>query len=290
MAIVSSAVGGTAAAVTRYLVTSADPITLALLRFGIGFFGVLAAALFFRVRWPQRADWFGVAVLGLSFFGFFFVLYNIAIGYTTAARGSLALSTLPLQTMLVGALFGIEPLSTRKTAGVLIAIAGVTLALATGLAHAPTGSWRGELIMLSAAFCMAAYTVWSRPFIDRSSALGFLTAGMGVGAVALALISAATGGLAAVAGFGASQWAAALYLGMGGGTLAFILWVVALQRASPTRVANTMTVTPVAAMLLAAVLVDEAITPNLLFGVGAVFVGIWVATTEGKPDKVASTP
>ena len=33
----------------------------------------------------------------------FFVLYNIAMSYTTAARASLALATLPLHTMVVGA-------------------------------------------------------------------------------------------------------------------------------------------------------------------------------------------
>jgi len=37
IAIVSSCLGGTAAAVTRYLVGNADPITLAILRWGIGF-------------------------------------------------------------------------------------------------------------------------------------------------------------------------------------------------------------------------------------------------------------
>jgi drug/metabolite transporter (DMT)-like permease len=46
-----------------------------------------------RLRWPQRSDWPGVAALGFAFFGLFFVLYNIAVGYTTAARASLALST-----------------------------------------------------------------------------------------------------------------------------------------------------------------------------------------------------
>ena len=60
-------------------------------------------------------DWPAVAALGFCFFGLFFVLYNIAIGYTTAARASLALATLPLQTMVVGALLGIEPLTKRKT-------------------------------------------------------------------------------------------------------------------------------------------------------------------------------
>lgn len=282
LAVISSMLGGTAAAVTRYLVTDADPVTLGILRWGIGFLCVLPASLILRVRWPRRGDWLPVATLGFGFFGVFFVLYNVAIGYTTAARASLALSTLPLQTMLIGALFGVEPLTARKSLGVGIAVLGVFAALASGLAAAPMGAWRGELIMLGAVLCMSAYNVWSRPFIQRSSALGFLAVGMGAGAAALLLVGMLTGRLAVVTGFGAPQWIAGVYLGICGGALAFILWVLALQRTTPTRVATTMTVNPVAAALLATQLVGEPFTVDLAMGLVAVFAGIWIATTEGR--------
>ena len=284
IALASSCLGGTAAAITRYLVGNADPITLAILRWGIGFACLLPTALLLGVRWPPRRDWPAVALLGMCFFGLFFVLYNIAIGFTTAARASLALATLPLHTMVMAALLGIEPLTLRKSAGVCIAVLGVVAALAYGLAAAPSGAWRGELIMTGAVLCMAFYNVWSRPFIQRSSALGFLTVGMGAGAAALIVVGSLTGSVTVLRGFGSPQWIAGIYLGVGGGALAFILWVMALERATPTRVANTMTVNPIAAGLLATQLVGEPITPNLVFGLGTVFAGIWIATTEiGKP-------
>ena len=237
IAIVSSSLGGTAAAVTRYLVSDADPLTLAILRWGIGFLCVLPVALVLRMQWPRPSDWPAVAALGICFFGLFFIFYNIAVSYTTAARASLALSTLPLQTMLVGALLGAEPLTARKSAGVGIAILGVLAALASGLSAAPSGAWRGELIMTAAVLCMAFYNVLSRPFMQRSSALGFLTVGMGFGAVALVLLGFATNRISVLGDFGTPQWIAGAYLGIGGGALAFILWVLALQRATPTRVA-----------------------------------------------------
>lgn len=136
--------------------------------------------------------------------------------------------------------------------------------------------------MTCAVICMAFYNVLSRPFIQRSSALGFLTVGMGAGAAALILVGSLTGSIAVLSNLGAPQWIAGVYLGVGGGALAFILWVMALERATPTRVANTMTVNPIAAALLAAQLVGEPITPNLVVGLGAVFAGIWIATTEVK--------
>lgn len=283
IALASSSLGGTAAAITRYLVGGADPILLAILRWGIGFLCLLPCALLLGVRWPQRSDWPAVALLGICFFGVFFILYNIAVSYTTAARASLALATLPLHTMVVGAILGVERLTARKITGVGIAVLGVAAALAAGLAQSRPEAWRGELIMTGAVFCMAFYNVLSRPLMQRSSPLGFLTVGMGAGAAVLVLAGIVKGSFAALGQFTTAQWIAGIYLGIGGGALAFILWVMALARATPTRVANTMTVNPIAATLLAALLIGEPITPNLLIGLVAVFAGIWIATGETKP-------
>jgi drug/metabolite transporter (DMT)-like permease len=282
IALLSSSLGGTAAAITRYLVRGGDPVTLAILRWAIGFVCLLPAALLLKARWPARRDLPAVAFLGICFFGLFFILYNIAISFTTAARASLALATLPLSTMVVAALLGVEKLTLRKTLGVLIAVLGVAAALAAGLSAAPEGAWRGELIMLAAVFCMAFYNVLSRPFMQRSSALGFLTVGMGAGAVLLIVVGLFTGSVVTLSNFTTPQWIAGIYLGIGGGAAAFILWVLALERATPTRVANTMTVNPIAAALLATLLIGEPITPNLVLGLIAVFAGIWIATSEVK--------
>lgn len=134
--------------------------------------------------------------------------------------------------------------------------------------------------MTGAVFCMAFYNVLSRPLMQRSSALGFLTVGMGAGALVLVLVGLAKGSFAALDQFTAPQWIAGIYLGIGGGALAFILWVMALAWATPTRVANTMTVNPIAATLLAALLIGEPITANLLIGLIAVFAGIGIANGE----------
>jgi drug/metabolite transporter (DMT)-like permease len=278
-AIFSSALGGTAAALTRYTIHASDPVTLAAFRFGIGFVPILAIALALGVRWPRGRDAVWVILLGVLFFSLFFVIYNVAMSYTSAARGSLALSMLPLTTMLVAALLGREALSWRKTTGVLIAVAGVAFALSTGLADAPADAWRGDLVMAAATLCMALYNVWSRPLMQRSSMLGFLATGMGAGALVSTLLAWQGGGFERVAAtFGPPQWWAIACLGVFGGAAAFYLWVFALERTTPTRVANTMTVNPIAASSVAALLIGEPIGLNLVVGIAAVGVGIWVAS------------
>jgi len=279
-AVASSAFGGMAAAVTRFIIDAADPVAIAVFRFGLGFLILLPVALVLRCRWPRGRDWIGVAALGVMFYGAFFVVYAEALVYTTAARGALAISTLPLLTMIVAALLEKEKLTVRKSVGVLVAMSGVALALAAGLAEAPAQAWRGDLIMTAGMLSMALYNVLSRPFMQRSSPLGYATAGMAFGGGLNTLLVLQSGGFAAVASFGAAQWAGVLYLGVFAGALGFYLWVYALERASPTRVANTITVSPIAAALLGAVLLGEPIGASLLIGIAAVALGIWIASTQ----------
>ena len=133
--------------------------------------------------------------------------------------------------------------------------------------------------MLTGMLAMALYNVLSRPLMSRSSALGYAAAGMGFGSGFNALAAWHGGGFERVPSFNAAEWLAALYLGALGGALAFYLWVYA-QRTTPTRVANTITVSPIAAALLAAVLLGESIGTSLVIGVAAVAARIWIASTE----------
>ena len=144
-AVLSSGIGGASIGVTRFIAGTIDPLAIGAFRFGIGFMLLLPMALGRRRTWPGRGDWASVGALGLLFFGAFPVLFNASLTFTTAARGAMALSTLPLLTMVVAAVFNVEPLTRRKALGVFIAMTGVALALLTGFAEAPADAWRGDL-------------------------------------------------------------------------------------------------------------------------------------------------
>src|SRR6202165_6203739 len=88
VALLASAGAGGAAVATRDLIASADPFTLAALRFGGGVVCLLPIALLLRVRWPAGPrDRLLVAGLGLLFFAGFFVFYNLALAFTTGGCG-----------------------------------------------------------------------------------------------------------------------------------------------------------------------------------------------------------
>ncbi|MBV9457016.1 MAG: EamA family transporter [Bradyrhizobium sp.] len=281
-AVASSGLGGTSIGATRYLVNAIDPLAIGSFRFGIGFLLLLPLAWLKGGPWPPRRDWLATAGLGVLYFALFPILFNASLIFTTAARGALALSTLPLLTMLLGAALGSEALTTRKTVGVFVAMSGVALALLSGLATAPDGAWRGDLLMGAAALCMALYSIWSKPLIRRSGPIPFTAVSMGIGAACLTTLSRWRGGFAPVAAFGLTQWGAAFYLGAFGAALTFYLWAFALERTTPTRVAISVTVNPITASAVGALLLHEPPGWNLALGIVTVFAGIRIATTTKR--------
>lgn len=106
---------------------------------------------------------------------------------------------------------------------------------------------------------------------------------MVAGGTVLLTVCAATGRVAQMLTFDTTQGLVALYLAAGGGAFGFFLWVLALKYASPTRVANTITINPMIAMAAGALMLGEPITLPLVLGLIAVCAGVWVATTQPRP-------
>jgi drug/metabolite transporter (DMT)-like permease len=125
------------------------------------------------------------------------------------------LATEPLLTLIVAALFGVEPLTSRKLGGVLVAMAGLAIALIS-VASAPEAAWSGDLLMVAAALCLAICNVWSKPLIRRSGPLTFIAMMVGCGTMFLIVVSWMHGGRIAAYQFNFEQWLAVSYLGIVG--------------------------------------------------------------------------
>jgi drug/metabolite transporter (DMT)-like permease len=277
-AVASSSLGGLSVAITRLVVGATDPVTLGAFRFGIGSALLLPLVWGQRQPWPQARALVSIAGLGFLYFGLFPILFNWSLVYTTAARASLALSALPVLTMLVAAMLRVEPLTRRKSAGVVLATVGVATALFTGLDTAPAGAWRGDALMIAAALCMAFYSIWSKPLAKRYGTIVYTALAMTCGAGALVLLASVRSGFAAAAEFGSVEWSAVGFLGLFGGAATFLLWSYALARTTPTRVAISVTINPIMSATFAAYALGEPVTANLALGLLLVASGIAVAT------------
>jgi drug/metabolite transporter (DMT)-like permease len=281
-ACLSSLLGGSAVAATRWSVAGIDPLTLAALRYGIA--ALCLAPFVPRALRGLRSVQEAAAAIGLAllFFALFPWLFTLALAHTTAARGSLALTSLPLLTYALSVALGREAASHRRLLGIGVAMAGVALGLSSRLAG---GGLAGDVLMVAAAAVGAACNVLSQPLIRRLGALPFTALGLAIGAAALVAVDP---GIGAAAALSAPQGFVVLYLGVVGCALTFALWSLGLRHAPPALVALTVTLNPVASALLAALLLGEPVTPRMLAGFGLVVAGLAIAS--GAPFRRRAVP
>ena len=279
-AMVSSLLGGTTVAGTRYLVAEMDALSIASLRPSVGALCFLPVAIYTLRRCSDRRAVIAAALLGLLFYGVFPWLFALSLVYTTAARGSLAMASFPIQTLALAILLRVEPFSWPRLIGILIAMAGLIYAIlpsAMGSGRATPDAWIGDLIMILAVFLGSLYAVLSRRHVQRIGALPFTAIGVCAGAIFLLGLAIGLGRLRGLPQLPAAAWWVIIYLGVFGTAVLFFFWVMGIQHASPALVALTVPANPLVAMILGAWMLGEPVGVEVIVGLVLVLIGIAVA-------------
>jgi drug/metabolite transporter (DMT)-like permease len=273
--------GGSAVVATRFLMAEIDPMALAFLR-SVGWAAVivvLAAAVLGARAWRgiAAADLGPILALGVVQYAGFSWLFTAALVYIPAPRGALLMSTFPIQTLILAALLGRERLTALKLAGAAAACAGVAFAFGDRATADNPEFWKGDLLMLSAAFLGSVYNVFTGPYLRRYPGLAIMAVQLIAGTAVLGVCAAIGGDLSGIRGFSPAGWVALLWLVVAGGFIGVFLWVWALEHTSPSRIAMTVTLNPIAAAALGALLLDEPVTSRLGVGLAAIILGLALA-------------
>ena len=270
---------GSAIVATRVVVTQTGPASLALLRYVIGFCCLLPPALAAArgVRFERR-DLIPLALLGIVQFGLLIALLNYALRFIPSARAALLFATMPLLTMLLGAALGRERVTAAKTAGVLLTIVGVALALGEQAVRtaAAASAWTGDVAALASALCGAVCSVLYRPYLKRYPTLPVSAYAMLAAVVFLAVLAAGEGFFREPLRFTTAGWFAILFIGANSG-LGYYLWLWALGHAEPTGVTVFLALSPLTAAALGAWLLHETLSTLALAGLACVVAGLWIA-------------
>lgn len=277
---------------TRFAVGEIEPATLAFYRHaGAGLLIVLlAAAILGRRLWSSiaAADLPAVLALGVVQYAAFGWLFAAGLSYVPAGRGALAIATYPIQTLILAALLGRERLTTIKVAGALIGLGGVALALADRTSAEGPDVWKGDVLLLGAAFLGSVYNVFSGPYLRRNSALAVTGLQILVGAALLLIALLISGSPLILTGISLPAWGALAWLITIGGVVCFYLWIWALEHTMPSRVSIAVTLNPISAAVLGALLLAEPLTGRLAAGLVAVVIGLALANWPTRSVAVAA--
>jgi len=269
---------GSAIVATRFVIDQTDPVTLAFLRYLIGFCLLLIPAWRSSRGWFNRRDVLPIAGLGITQFGILIVLMNYGLQFIPSARAALIFASVPLLTMTLGALIGNERMTLLKTVGVLLTIVGVGFALGEKVLHpaAADVGWIGELAVLASALCAALCSIFYRPYLTKYPTLQVSAFAMLASVGFLALAAGLEGSFASSFHFTSAGWLAVFFIG-GSSAIGYYMWLWALGHASPTEVTVFLSLSPITSAVLGALLLAEPISALFLVGLVCVILGLWLA-------------
>lgn len=252
--------------VTTEMLPAGMPLTLAMLR---ALPAGLLLLLFLR-KLPQGIWWGRVLMLGILNFSLFWWLLFISAyrlpGGVAATVGAIQ----PLIVLFLSRWLLSSPLSSISIFAALSGIFGVAILLLTPSAALDL---TGIIAGLAGAFSMAAGTVLSRRWQPPVSALTFtswqLTAG-GLVLLPFALLLEPT-----LPSLSLLNIAGLSYLTLIGGALTYALWFRGLAILGPSSVASLGFLSPMSAVILGWLWLDQQLSPLQLLGMLVILLSVW---------------
>jgi drug/metabolite transporter (DMT)-like permease len=234
---------------------------------------------------PRGRALFGAITFGSLTVGFAFVLIAWGLVATPASLYQILMATVPLLTLFLSALHGLEAITPRGIAGSLLAVTGIAITVggSTGLAL----SIPHIVAILFAALFIAEGGVLIKKFPPNPPIMTNAI-GMTVGTIILGAASL----------FAGEQWAfptqlntlaAFIYLVIFVTILAFLLYMFVLGKWTASGTSYGFVIVPLVTIVVASTIAGEAITLNFLLGavfvLGGVFVGA-LLPSRSKPIEV----
>ncbi|OXS22886.1 EamA family transporter [Pseudomonas fluorescens] len=257
---------------------SYSPGQLALLRFLIASLFMAGVALVLGIGRPRWRDvpW----LLLLGFFGVF--LHHTALNYgqqwVTAAASSVLAQSAPLFSVLIAFLVLKERVSVWRWVCVSLGLVGVGVVICgdRGIGEIDP---RGVLILL-AALSWSVYFALQKHYAHRYSPVTM--ACYMVWAGTLMLCVNLPGLPAAVLRAPLTENLAVLVLGIFPSALAYLAWGYVLKHVEVSRASVAMYLIPPVAMLMAATLLGEQVTPWVVLGALIVLASVAAISLEGR--------
>ncbi len=279
-------------AVIKAALAELQPLVFNAIRFSLA---TLTLALLVRGRGPtpriSRPDLVRLALLGVLGNTIYQMIFILGIARTTAANASLIMASCPVMVAVLGTALGRDRLPAPAWAGVGLAVAGLTLLLASGREGGlASGNLTGDLLILAAGVAWSAYTVLASAVMARVPALTatFVTFLSGTPVlVAVAVPSLLAQDWGAV---GARGWFGAAFSGVFALGISYVLWNAGLAALGGARTAVYQNFTPVVAAAFAWLTLGERWTPGQFVGAAAVLSGIALTRLRPPPQPAALRP
>ncbi len=271
---------------TRVLLDAGlTPTEIFVARFTIAYVSLLVVSRF-KVRYTGWRDELLFVVCGVAGGSAYFIAENTALELTLISDVAVLVSTAPLTTALMGAIFyRDERITWLSCVGMIIAFVGsVMLALKNGLVWGD--SITGDLLALLAAFVWAFYSMALKK-LNRTYTTLFITRKLFFYGIlsALPLLAMEESRVDWQVVRQPEVWGNLLYLGLICSMAAYFIWGITVKRIGAVRASNYFYLSPIISMIAAAIWFGER--TNAIAYIGCVLILSGVIMAEKFKRKPA---
>ena len=231
----------------------------------------------------SRSDWLRLIALGVIGHFVYQLLFLGGLKRTSVGNGSLIVGSSPVVIALLSALVGHERVTPLRWLGVVLALGGLYLVVGHNVSWSAE-SRIGDALMLGSLLCWATYSVGAQPLLRRHSPLVVTGITMSVGGVLYVAFALPVLLLIEWTAISPLSWWLMIASAVLALSVAYLIWYTALQRIGSTRTSVYSYLTPVVAMVVAALWLDEPISLNQAVGAATILTGLLVtrmATAQG---------
>lgn len=276
-------IGGINFIAVKFSNAELPPLYGAAVRFGAAAMIFFAIAKVGRMELPRGAALVGASAYGLLNFGLGYALLYLALIGISAGTASVVLAAVPLITLVLAVLHGQERFTPRGVVGGLLVIGGIGVLSSQSIGgELPMGSL---LFAVAGAFAVAESSVVVKGF-PNSHPITTNAVGAAVGAVGLFAASAILRETWIVPEL-PRTWVVLAWLSVVGSVGLFGLFVFVIKRWTASATVYALTLMPVVAVTLGALLADESITPEVIGGGALVALGVYAGALSGQRGRAA---
>lgn len=250
----------------------------------IGGLAILLATWWSRERGTFRINWSDARLLGLLGLGVLgnHLLILMGLNYVSGAVGGVIIGASPVVTTLLSAML-IRDVPLRAVwLGALLSFAGVGLVSVAGFQAAGERPLLGGTLVFLGVVSWALYSIGSRTIMERVSALTVNWTTLLVATVLQIPLLWTDRKMmdAGVASVTMSDWLALGYLVVFATAVAQQAWLFGVKGVGPSRASVLGNLTPVAAIGLSALILNESVGVTELLGIGLILAGVWVVNRQ----------
>ena len=222
-----------------------------------------------------RQEWRVVLLLGVLGTGFYQLLFLAGVARTSVANSSLIFGCTPVAVAIMASVAGHDRLTTGRWIGAAMSFIGI-YALVGRRAELSGNTLLGDAMVFGAMLCWSLYSVIAQPLLKKHSPLIVTGWAMTTGTVLYLMVAAVPMTRTNWQAISMTSWVLMIASSLLALAFSYMVWYTAVQRIGSSRTAIYSNLTPIVAMIVAAVWLGERITLPQLLGAALILTGVGV--------------